>query len=104
MNTPTPSLMSTGGEATIVRASASTPPDQLAGSLHRFLQDGRQVVIHAIGHGAVGQAAKALPILNTRVINSGVIYLVLFSLIDVMENSKKLTVTRFRLIPHKIGG
>ncbi len=94
-------------EPIVIKVGSGTAPSALAASLYQALKDGGEVVIHAIGHGAVGQACKAIPILNTRTINAGTVYTVLFSLVDMQDEhnpDRKITVTRFRLLPARVGG
>jgi len=52
--------MGTDNGETILRAAASTPVPELSGAISGAVHDGKQVVIRAIGNGAVGQAVKAV--------------------------------------------
>jgi stage V sporulation protein SpoVS len=92
--------------AKIVKVKSSTNVHALAQSLSQQLRNGDSVVMHAIGHGAVGQAMKAATILNTHHVNNGVVYVVLPSLVDTddPEFGKVVTVQRLRLMPWHIGG
>ena len=94
-------------EMVIVKVGSDTAPKMLAHSLAAQLRVGSiGIVMHAIGHGAVGQAMKAATILNTMTINAGVIYTVLPSLIDVTDavTKKVMTVQRLRLVSWAVGG
>lgn len=56
-----------------LRVAGSTPPKDLAGSIIHLLQEGQRVRLAAIGHQAVGQAIKAIPIVNQYCISQGYI-------------------------------
>lgn len=50
-------------EVTILRVSASSAPQSVAAAISKCISDSHQYpVLRAIGHGAVGQAVKALAI------------------------------------------
>lgn len=103
---PNPALNDLPPNAKIVRVRSHTQVHELAKSLSQQLRAGDNVVMHAIGHGAVGQAMKAATVLNTHHVNNGVVYVVLPSLVDQddPESGKTLTVQRLRLVPWHIGG
>jgi stage V sporulation protein SpoVS len=64
--TSVPSAMSDDFDAiTELRVAASTPPKDLAGSIIYLLNDNKQIRLSAIGHQSVGQAIKAIPIVNS---------------------------------------
>lgn len=46
-------------EEALLKVAASSPPHAIATALVRAIQEGKQPVMRAIGHGAVGQAVKA---------------------------------------------
>lgn len=54
-----------------LRVGGGTPPKDLAGSIIHLLQDGMRVRLAAIGHQAVGQAVKAIPVVNAFAITQG---------------------------------
>ncbi len=54
--------------------SSSTPVQELAKAIASRLRQGREIVMLAIGHQAVGQAVKAVPIVNGWFASNGVIY------------------------------
>ena len=56
---------------TELRVAASTPPKELAGSIIHLLNENRQVRLSAIGHQSVGQAVKAIPVVNQYCIAQG---------------------------------
>lgn len=47
-----------------VRVSGHTPSPDLAKSIASHIRNGKSVVLVAIGHNAIGQAVKAVPVLN----------------------------------------
>lgn len=88
-----------------VKVSTTTVPSELAHAVSAMLREGHNVVLEAIGHGAVGQAVKAIPILNTTTVNAGVVYVAYVSLRDITDDrQQQKTVTCLRLIPWKVGG
>lgn len=68
-----------------LRVAGSTPPKELAGSIIHLLKDEKRVRLAAIGHQAVGQAVKAVPIVNQYCIAQGFIMSLLpaFQLMEV---------------------
>jgi stage V sporulation protein SpoVS len=56
---------------TELRVAASTPPRDLAGSIIHLLNENKQVQLSAIGHQSVGQAVKAIPVVNQYTIAQG---------------------------------
>ena len=54
-----------------LRVAASTPPKELAGSIIHLLNENKQVRLSAIGHQAVGQAVKAIPVVNQYCVAQG---------------------------------
>jgi stage V sporulation protein SpoVS len=59
------------GSITELRVAASTPPKELAQSIIHLLNENRQVRLSAIGHQSVGQAVKAIPVVNQYCIAQG---------------------------------
>jgi stage V sporulation protein SpoVS len=47
-----------------LKVGGVSPPKQLAGSIKYHLEQNHTVALAAIGHQAIGQAMKAIPILN----------------------------------------
>ena len=90
----------------IVKVGGTTTPHSLAHSLRKLLEENADVVLHAVGHGAVGQAIKGCVVLNTLTVNKGTIYMIMPSLIDLPDEKtgKEITITRFRLIAQEMGG
>lgn len=68
-----------------LRVAGSTPPKELAGSIIHLLKDDKRVRLAAIGHQAVGQAVKAIPVVNQYCVAQGfnVCLLPAFALMDV---------------------
>jgi stage V sporulation protein SpoVS len=60
-----------------LRVAASTPPKELAGSIIHLLNENRHVKLSAIGHQSVGQAIKAIPVVNQYCIAQGFIVAIL---------------------------
>ena len=46
-------------EDNLLKVGSSSPPHPVALALVRAIQEGREPIMRAIGHGAVGQAVKA---------------------------------------------
>jgi stage V sporulation protein S len=60
-------------EDTILRVSASSPPQSVAAAISKCISDShRYPTLRAIGHGAVGQTVKALAIARGYVAPRGV--------------------------------
>lgn len=70
---------------TELRVAGSTPPKELAASIIHILNESRRVKLAAIGHQAVGQAVKAIPVVNQYCIAQGYLVTILpsFSLLNV---------------------
>jgi stage V sporulation protein S len=58
-------------EDQILKVSPSTPADKLASAISHGVYDGRQIVLRAIGAGAVNQAVKAIAIARSFVAPRG---------------------------------
>lgn len=54
-----------------LRVSGVTNPKTLAGSIVNHMQEGKTVLLAAIGHQAIGQAVKSIPIVNSYVAAHG---------------------------------
>lgn len=101
----------------IVQVSSTTNPKALAGSIaaeFRQAHDEKKpyptISIHAMGHGAAGQAIKAVPIVNGLLAPKGIILTVLPSFEDKeMEDESNpavkatRTVLRMRLMVWEVG-
>lgn len=77
-----------------IRVAGSTPTKQLAGSVASLLREGHKVTLVGIGHQAVGQAVKAIPVVNAHLANKAWIYTILPSLEDRVIEEEGRTVTR----------
>jgi stage V sporulation protein SpoVS len=66
-----PSFADDFDSITELRVAGSTPPKELAGSIIHLLNDERKIRLAAIGHQAVGQAVKAIPMVNKYCIAQG---------------------------------
>lgn len=56
-----------------LKVAGVTTPRELAGSIAFHLEKQKIVALAAIGHQAIGQALKAIPILNTMTVAHGYI-------------------------------
>jgi stage V sporulation protein S len=54
-----------------LRVSGVTNPKTLAGSIVSHMQEGKTVCLAAIGHQAIGQAVKSVPIVNSYIAAHG---------------------------------
>jgi stage V sporulation protein S len=59
-------------EEHIFRVRSSTPSTDLGSAIAHAVMDGREVVLRAVGAGAINQAVKALPIAKQFVVGFGV--------------------------------
>jgi stage V sporulation protein SpoVS len=66
-----PSLSDDLDNITELRVGGGTPPKELAGSIIHLLNDDKRVRLAAIGHQAVGQAVKAIPVVNQYCVAQG---------------------------------
>lgn len=82
-----PTTFSDNLEVTELRVAGSTPSKELAASIIHLLNDERRVRLAAIGHQAVGQAVKAIPVVNQYCIAQGYLVAMLpsFSLMNVVS-------------------
>lgn len=94
-----------------ITVSGVTNPKALAGSIAAEFRNGNDVSLHAIGHQAVGQAVKAVPIATTYLVAQGIVLTILPSFEDREIESEQdpavkvtRTVLRLRLVPWNIGG
>lgn len=92
------------------RCSATTDPIALAKSIAHVVRESKNdIVIQALGNQAVGQAVKAVVILNGLTASKGRIWLVSPSMDDVdmphkdTGQMKAITVTSLRLVAGTIG-
>lgn len=88
-------------EDVILRVGASSPPQAVAAAISKSISEShRYPVLRAIGHGAVGQAAKALAIARGYVAPRGtdLAFVVGF---DTVENDegKEISALVFRTFP-----
>jgi stage V sporulation protein SpoVS len=99
-----------------IHVKASTPSTGLAGAISQEYREAQakgvaipNVSLHAIGHGAIGQAVKAIPILNGLMSPKGYIITILPSFDDKLVADEtnpdvqvKRTVLQMRLIPWQV--
>lgn len=60
-----------------LKVAGGTPPKDLAASIVHLLNDSQRVKLAAIGHQAVGQAVKAIPVVNQYCIAQGYVVTIL---------------------------
>lgn len=53
---------SNGDNENVFRVSSNSPTKELGAAIARTIEDGKTVVIRAVGHGAIGQAAKGIAV------------------------------------------
>jgi stage V sporulation protein S len=117
MSTNTGLLLDESFPMRIIQVAAQTNTKQLAGSIAEEVRKAKladavpNISLHAIGHGAVAQAIKSVPIVNGYIAPHGLQLLILPSFEDKMiddENNPSVkverTVIRMRLVPWRIGG
>lgn len=75
----------------ILKVSAKSSPNKVAGAISNVIKNNQQVEIHVIGAGAVNQAAKAIAIARGYVASSGVDLICTPSFIDIND----ITAMRF---------
>jgi stage V sporulation protein SpoVS len=85
-----PALFSDNMDPSVImelRVAGSTPPKELAASIIHLLNDEKRVRLTAIGHQAVGQAVKAIPVVNQYCVAQGYLVAILpsFSLMTVQN-------------------
>jgi stage V sporulation protein SpoVS len=91
-------------ETCTMKVGSGTPASDLARACQRQLLK-TDVVLEAVGHGAVGQAIKAVVAVNQLTVNTGVVYQIAPSLNTVPANSGdgEVTVTCLRLVAVTLG-
>lgn len=88
-------------EEAVLRVSSSSPPQSVAAAISKSISDSRRYpVLRAIGHGAVGQAVKALAIARGYVASRGIdlAFVVGFDTITNAEG-KDISAMVFRTFP-----
>ncbi len=83
----------------LIRVAATSPPHDMAHAIVRAIQNGRQPIMRALGHGAVGQAVKAQIIARGLAAPLGIdlVYLPAFDNIIGAEG-KELSVIVWRVL------
>ena len=86
-DTPT---QSSDGE-TLLRVSSSSPPQAVAAAISKCIAEGNYPTLRAIGHGAVGQAVKALAIARGYVAPRGldIVFIAGFDNVESNDGSGK---------------
>jgi stage V sporulation protein S len=84
-------------EDAILRVSASSAPQSVAAAISKCISDSHKYPVRAIGHGAVGQAVKALAIARGYVAPRGtdLAFVVGFDTIENAEG-KEISAMVFR--------
>ena len=87
-------------EDTILRVGSSSPPQAVAQSISKCISESNQFpALRAIGHGAVGQAVKAIAIARGYVAPRGIDLAVVVGF-DTVENSdgKEISAMVFKTV------
>jgi stage V sporulation protein S len=86
-------------EDDLIKVAASSPPHDMAYAIVRAIQNGRQPVMRALGHGAIGQAVKAQIIARGMAAPLGIDLLFLPAFDNIMGNEgKELSVIVWRVL------
>lgn len=88
-------------EEAVLRVSASSPPQAVAAAISKSISESHKYpVLRAIGHGAVGQAVKALAIARGYVAPRGtdLAFVVGFDTI-INDDGKEISAMVFRTFP-----
>jgi stage V sporulation protein S len=92
--------VTTDGE-TLLRVSSSSPPQSVAAAISKCIADGNYPTLRAIGHGAVGQAVKALAIARGYVAPRGIdiVFIAGFDTVESNDGSgKEISAITFRVL------
>lgn len=81
-----------------LRVAGSTATKELAAAIASHIREGRNVTLVAIGHHAVGQAVKAVPILNGHLAAKGWVFSILPAFEDRQVKDGDVTVPRTVLL------
>ncbi len=81
-----------------LRVAGSTATKDLAAAVTSHIREGRQVTLVAIGHHAVGQAVKSVPIVNSHLAAKGWVFSIMPSFEDRQVHDGKVTVPRTVLL------
>lgn len=84
---------------TVLRVGASTPASELASAISHGVYDGKQVVLRAIGAGAVNQAIKAIAIAQSYVGGRGLSLLTRPGFTTVKMSDGDVTAITLRIFP-----
>ena len=82
----------------VLRASAKTNPNKLAGSAVKNMQEGKEVEIVAVGAGAINQVVKSLIIARSFVSSTGKDMVFKAGFMEVEIEGLKKTAVKFYLI------
>lgn len=88
-----------------LRVAGSTPTKELAGAISSHIREGKIVTLVAIGHHAMGQAVKSVPIVNQHLAAKGWVFTILpaFNERQVKEDGRevKRTVILLKLVRYE---
>ena len=91
-----------GDEANLVelKVAGGTSPKELAKAITSNIRSGMQVALVGIGHHALGQALKSVPIVNGNLASKGLVYTIFPSFEDrpVKDDSSDQEVIRTVLV------
>lgn len=82
----------------VLRVSGSSSASSLASAISHGIYDGKQVVLRAIGAGAVNQAAKAIAIASGYVAPRGIVLSARVGFATVQMPDGEVTAMVFRVI------
>ncbi len=116
---PTSPFLAESTQLKTIQVASTTPPRPLAGSITEEVRQAIESVpqrvpnisLHAIGHQAIGQAIKSIPIANGFLGSKGLVLLVLptfedRTVADEDDATKTVvrTVMRMKLVLWRLGG
>ena len=78
----------------ILKVSAKSSPNKVAGALANSIRGNHQVELHAIGAGAVNQATKAIAIARGFMAPAGIDLICIPAFIDVNIEGRETTAIR----------
>lgn len=83
----------------LLRVSATSSPNALAGAIAGLIKENGKVEMQAIGAGAINQAVKAVAIARGFVAPTGIELSCMPAFIDIMINNEERTGIKFLVEP-----
>lgn len=81
-----------------LRVAAKSQIEKLGSAIARFVDEGKEVHLLAMGAGAVNQAVKSFVKARTFTASTGVDLLMKAGFIDVEVDGKKVSAVKFRIV------